>query len=841
MVKSVVKFFSFFCFFVISLVVVGKVMNRGHDNLTMEMAPAAFPLVTMVMDGVEYNQLHGYSGDTDIAFQRDTVTVLGEGRNTGFAVDAYGAEIKGISIEVRSADGSRLIENTRLSDFRTSGDRIEGNIALKDLIERDTEYSLAIILDVEGEGRIFYYTRVVWSSDLHASEKLDYCIDFHERLYDREAAAELTKYLETNSKLEDNSSFHKVNIHSSFRQITWGDLDVEEVGKPVVNLKDIAPQTASIVIDYIVSTSEEGNDTYYMVQEYFRIRYTADRMYLLDYDRTMTQIPDEERMCANDKILLGITGTDIPMMESEDGNVIVFEEARQLFSYDVTTNKLTVLFRFYDRENRDARTLYGQHQIRILDVGEGGDVQFAVYGYMNRGRHEGEVGVQLYTYSSTRNTIEELVYIPYNRTYAVLAAEMEKLLYMNRDQKLYLTLNSAVYRVDLVERTYSCLVEVTQDEGLMVSENCKVAVWPEGEDIYGSQTLNIRNLGSDVHKTISAAPGEAIRPLGFMDEDIIYGVAYTADVVEDSKGGIFFPMYKICICNSAGRLLKEYSQEDIYVTGCIVMDNQITLERIRRLESGAFQDAAQDHIMYNAEPDTGRNMVVTVDIDKYERYVQIKARKDIDGNTLKILTPKEVVYEGGRKLLLPKGVTDRYYVYGPYGVSGIHVLPAGAVKQAYDLSGVVLDESGERIWIKGNRRSQNQIMAIREASATEERSALAVCLDTMLAYGGISRNSQYFLDRGDRVLQILEDNLEDADILDLRGCSLDAVLYYVNRDIPVLALLEDGSAVLLVGFNELNTVIMNPAAGTVRKMGMNDSRVWFEENGNQFITYIRHD
>ena len=77
-------------------------------------------------------------------------------------------------------------------------------------------------------------------------------------------------------------------------------------------------------------------------------------------------------------------------------------------------------------------------------------------------------------------------------------------------------------------------------------------------------------------------------------------------------------------------------------------------------------------------------------------------------------------------------------------------------------------------------------------------------------------------------------------MLDLTGCSLDAVLYYVNRDIPVLALMEDGSAVLIVGFNDLNTVILNPLTGTIRRMGMNDSRDWFEENGNQFITYVRY-
>lgn len=88
-------------------------------------------------------------------------------------------------------------------------------------------------------------------------------------------------------------------------------------------------------------------------------------------------------------------------------------------------------------------------------------------------------------------------------------------------------------------------------------------------------------------------------------------------------------------------------------------------------------------------------------------------------------------------------------------------------------------------------------------------------------------------------MEILRNNLPDAQILELSGCTLNAVLYYVDRDIPVLAMLGDGNAVLIVGFNELNTVLMDPLTGEVYKKGMNDSTEWFEENGNSFITYIR--
>ena len=577
-----------------------------------------------------------------------------------------------------------------------------------------------------------------------------------------------------------------------------------------------------------------------MVEEHYRIRYTPDRIYLLDYQRNMTQIPDQSRMYGNDKLLLGITDPDVPMMESEGGNVVVFQVSRCLFSYNVATNRLTRIFSFYDKDNIDARTMYDRHGIKMLDVDEEGNVQFAVYGYMNRGRHEGEVGIQIYTYDSALNTIEELIYIPCDKTYAVLAAEMDELLYLNREGQLYFETDSSVYRVDQEKKTLLRLLDITPDSSLQVSDNHKIAVWVERLEGGHGTVLNIRNLSDDNQYTVTVGRSEIIRPLGFMDEDIIYGVAYTENIVRENSGRIFFPMYKICICNANGNLLKEYAQPGIYVTECAVSENQITLERVERLESGGYRQIEQDHIMNSMEAAAGKNVVVTADIDRYERYVQIKVYKTIDSKSIKLLNPKEVVYEGGRVLVLPDvGDKAQYYVYGAYGVEAICLSPAEAVNLAYSVSGFVMDGSGECIWRRGNRVTRNQILAIKEPEKTEPGGSKAACLDMIFKFEGLSRNSQYLLGQGKSVLEILEENLEGYRILDLTGCSLDAMLYFVNRDIPVLAQLGDGEAVLLTGFNESQIMVFEPSTGRLYKRGMNDTKEWLEENGNCFIAYVR--
>lgn len=840
MKKTIIRIAVCVVVFLASALIIGSIMNQGHNNMTMEMAPATLPMITMESGGVACNELHGNTVEMDVAYQKDCITLLGEGRQANFTVDTFGREITGISTEVRSIDGSRLIENSEVTGWKANGKSFSVSLTLKDLIDTNTQYSLTLILELEGEQKVYYYTTILWNDDVHISEILEFATDFHGKLYDKEVAKELTKYLEPNSKLTDNGTFHKVNIHSSFQQITWGSLEPVQEDAASIRLTQISGNVASLLMDFVVSTGEGKNKIYYNVEEYYRVRYTSERMYLLDYERTMTQIPDTTRMYANDKILLGITDENVDMMESADGNTVVFSDMGQLLSYNAATNGLTVIFSFYDKDNADRRTLYDNHGIKILDVDEGGNVKFAVYGYMNRGRHEGETGIQIISYDNSLNTIEEEVYIPYSKSYAVLKDEMEQLLYRNRQQHVYFFLENGVYDVDLENRSAEQLVSIRQDDSLQVSENHEIIVWQEGDDINHSNQLNVRNLNTGEQTVIRAEDGEAIRPLGFMGEDIIYGVARESDIRTENSGQIFYPMYKVCISNSSGNNLKEYGQDGIYIVDCAIEGNQITLSRIQRSENGSYQEILNDQIMNNVEEEPGQNKVVTADIDIYERYVQIQTKTTIDTKTIKVLNPKEVVFEGGRELTLDAvSEVSRYYVYNAYGVQGIYSAPGKAVKEAYDSSGVVTNDRGITVWLKGNRVSRNQIMAIKEESVTDQKNSLTVCLDNILRHAGITRNTEYDLAQGKTAIQILEENMTGVQVLDLSGCSLDAVLYYVNQDIPVLAILEDGEAVLVTGFNEFNVVIMEPSTGKLYKKGMNDATTWFAENSNHFISYMK--
>ena len=79
----------------------------------------------------------------------------------------------------------------------------------------------------------------------------------------------------------------------------------------------------------------------------------------------------------------------------------------------------------------------------------------------------------------------------------------------------------------------------------------------------------------------------------------------------------------------------------------------------------------------------------------------------------------------------------------------------------------------------------------------------------------------------------------DRTALNLSGCPMDIVYYYLDQDIPVLVQTGEESAILLTGYNSNELVWMEPDAGTLHKVSKDTSENYFKERKNRFITYSR--
>lgn len=840
--------------FVLSLIIFSVILNQGNTDMTMEMAPASLPTASVILDNQKINEMHGYVQRMDAATIRESISPIGSDRELSFRLDLYGQKLKELRYEVRSVDGKRLIEDTRVTDYVKEGETVSATVNIKDLIEENVEYNFILIAELEDGREVFFYTRMIQCDNSLTSSKLDFVLDFHEKTFDKEAAKELSLYLEPNSE-GDNSTFGKVDIHSNLNQVSWGNMNVERLGDPVITICELSSNLASVRLDYIVKIVEGRTESDNLVSEYFRVRYTSDRFYLLNYERSMEEIfTMDKKSFANNKIMLGIQNEEIQMAESDGGNILVFVNANRIYSYDVVENKLSQLFAFFDENNFDARTYYDNADIRILDVEETGNVAFIVYGYMNRGKHEGKTGIELYYYNHLQNTVEEQVFMEYDKSPQVLMKDVNNLSYTNRKGELFVLVDGNIYKINIENKTCEAIAESVNEDNFYVSDTGEMIVWQADANTIGAEKLILMNLNTEKMTEISAGDAEYCKAIGFMDEDLVYGVANKSDISMDRYGSGVFPMKELLIRGQDGSVLKEYKNEEIYILNGTIRNNQLNLTRAKGVRK-EYQDpetgdtvygsldltpTTDDQITSNVEEEQGYNTLTAVVTELYETIRQIELKKEIDIKHLKFLTPKEVMYEGGRELKPDQEMeAERYLVYAGGRLEDIWSDPGKAVLYAYENVGTVIDYRGNEIYRRGELVSRNQIMAIKEASTTDTKDSLAVCLDTILHFEGLSRNTEFMLEQGQSAMDILQNNIKDSVILNLKGCTMDAMLYYVNQDIPVLALKDSGESVLIIGFNQQNVVLMDPVTGTIYKKGMNDSRTMFEENGNCFVTYVK--
>ena len=172
MKKTVIKGIAFVVIVVISLVVISMVANQGNGDMTAPMPAASLPTMAIVEDGQEINQMYGYTMQMDTADMRESITPIKTARQINAVVHGYGTEIAGVSYELRSIDGSRLIENTELTGTQ-EGDDLYLSFRLKDLMKEGEEYSLIFLVNLDESRQVRYYTRVI-QADYYLTEKLDF-------------------------------------------------------------------------------------------------------------------------------------------------------------------------------------------------------------------------------------------------------------------------------------------------------------------------------------------------------------------------------------------------------------------------------------------------------------------------------------------------------------------------------------------------------------------------------------------------------------------------------------------------------------------------------------------
>ena len=809
MMKKLIKAGVLLIIFVAALIASSLVINRGSGDQIVDMGAPTLPRVWFTLNGEKVNVLSGYVRDMDIPAMRDTITPLEADGTVDMTVETDGNEISGVQYTVYSMDGEEVYtegEAPELSDTGTV------TLSLSDgLSDSVREAVLKIVLTVD-DRKISYYTRIERSDNINAADCLAYAVDFHTNALDGTNAEEMELRLEPNEE-SDNSTYQTVNIHSDITHIQWGDLEPQVTSDVEWSIKESNTVYTSILAKYQVSCIGDNEETgVYNVKEFFRIREMGDTIYLLDYNRDLQKVFTGSPDTIDEKgVLLGIASDDLQYETNEDETIVAFVQERDLWLYSRESGELYQVFSFSDAEGSDERSRNDQHAVRIISMDNSGNLAFAVYGYMNRGTHEGEVGVGIYYFSVPDNVIEEKAFIPSTKSFAIAEDELGKMVYYNHSEKmLYVLAEGTLYQIDLDRNEQETLAENLTEDQYTVSDDGRLMAYQTDDS---ASVIQVMNLESGDSYEVSAEDGETLRPLGFIHSDFVCGRMRSEDAGQTVSGEEITPMYAVEILNSKNEKVAEYSFTDsgIYTTDILIDGNLLTLNRVEKRDS-VYSTAEQEYITNNEERKETTVSLETYSTDRMQRQLRLTFADAAENTDVAVMKPHQLTT--GEPLTITLSGTDtteKFYVYGMGELVAVYDKAAYAIQRAEQVSGVVISSAQAYVWERGNRDLAYSTDA--EAFQKEgEETSLQACERYMEQYG--------------------------AHRVDLTGCRLDQVLYVINKGRPVIAVIDGDHAVLLTGYTTSDITYIDPDNGQESTVSVSDMEELTDQGGNTFIGYI---
>ena len=500
-----------------------------------------------------------------------------------------------------------------------------------------------------------------------------------------------------------------------------------------------------------------------------------------------------------------------------------------MWCYQLDENELTQVFSFRSQEGMDVRENYDEHDIRIIRTDEGGSMDFVVYGYMNRGEHEGKVGVSVCHYDGVTNTVEELLFLPSDTSYQVLKEEIGKLMYLSDDGTFYLTMGEQVHKINLETKEAAVMVDDLSAGVYESSDNGRYLAWTQSSQ---EDTMHVTDLETGAAFEIKAEAGEIVKPLGFIGTDCIYGIGKKTDKIGDA-GQASYLVSQVNIMDtvdSAHSILKTYESRGAYVTDAEVKDGSIYLNRVKKKGSG-YVETSQDTIRNRDMQELDVVYVSTQKDTVKQQEVILQLSREVSSSDPKVPVSKLILPEKSTTLELePKESGNMYYVYAKGKVMDASSDVAQAISSAYSYGGVVTDENQSYVWKRSKKQIQ-QPLAVKgaEGSGSQEKALSAV-----IAMAGGSADVKEQLTKGDSPYEILKEAVTERHTYDLTGCSLEQILYYVSLGTPVYAGQGGDSAVLITGYDDLYVWIYDPGIGRAYSRLLKTASAEFEEDGNVF-------
>lgn len=839
--KTVTRIIVLVAIFISAVITFSVSGNKVNKDVTMMMDEATLPVMQFVYNHTVLNELHGYTQEMDMLSMRDGLIPIGEMRTLDVEIMTYGQEIDNLSYKIRSMNSERLLVEEESADISSSQDKVDCQIKLPSIFEDDVEYNMEIAITM-GEKEVYYYTRIVRAPGSYADETLAFALQFHDYTFREDANTFIPTYMDPATGDATNLAF--VDLSCTLGQITWGDFDGVKLTDPIASFKEINPSYNVITLNYIMTNVNENNEVeYYNVEEYYRLRQTNARIYVLNFERTMDQVfrGENDFLLGTTAIQLGIRNQDVEFLANDSGDVISFVQEGELWSYDRINNTITQAFSFRNVEGMNSRENWNQHDIEVLRVDEAGSISFLVYGYMNRGIHEGEVGVGVYYYDALSQTVEEEVFIATDKSYEVLKAELGKLMFLNEQKEFYFLINNCVYKIDLTDFEVTTLVEADTSECYAVSESGRYFAWVSQSDLYSSESITLEDLKMGITHQISSEANTYVKPITFIGEDFVYGVANASDVKEDAVGNIVFPMSKIEILNTSEEkqeIIKTYHPHTGKIGKVSVDANNVYLQLVSE-SNGRYVEVGSDTIMNReAEPANGVKIAITRSEIK-QTQVSLTMKDILKAEPLELVLPKHILLEENRTMDFDIDTEGYYYVYVKGEVLLATKNVSEAIKMANENYGVVVDSEVNYVFKRARNTTQTALANLSPNEADLGASSMIKSISALLKREGAGICVGDLIEVGQTPIQIVTNTLKDYRVLELRNCTMDELLYFIDQGTPVFAQTWTNQAILLTGYSANYVYYYEPNSGQTKTIGYEEIEDLFYQGGEYFIAYVK--
>lgn len=781
---------------------------------TPVMQEATLPIINMVYKDTDINMLQGYTSYMEAEYMHDSITPLEEDRSIGVTIRKYDNVIATMSYEIRTLDMERLIDKQNIEKFVTSGDKIYATIDASRILETETEYMLIIKLVSEKHGDIYYYTRIEEQLESDVKSHIDFVSNMSLSSLDDEAALAYLPYLEPSSS-SDNTNLANVSIKSSFANFTWGNLEVTRVTQPVVTVKEMTDDLGCYELQYKVKADNEYDRAqYYNVTEYYRVKRRGEQMLLYVYERKMEQIFDgSNQNVSTTRINLGLdSDMNVEYSYSDTGSYISFVKERNLWLMDMNNNNITNIFSFESGSDHDVRDVFDENDIEIVSTDSEGNVLFIVYGYMNRGGHEGKVGTGLYRYTREDNKVTELVFVPTTKPYHIMRESIGNFAYIKDDALLYMMIGDAIYTITFESNEYVQLVSGLKKGNYIISDDENIIAWHENTQINGADSIRVININTGDDYIIKAEEGDYIKVLGFIDHDLIYGTGRMTDTYTDEVGDKILPMYKLNVVLESKENVESYQKDNIYITDVEIAGNMLKLERVTRNEAGAFVETDSDQFV-------NKNVAATEDIVLSDIATDLKKKELIlefaytitSDNTFVLKYPGEIVFKAGNSFepVNEQAEDNNYYVYGEGQLIMVTEKPWEAINAAYDNYGVVIYGDGNYVWARSSK------------------------------VNNVGIDMKYMVGQGYDTFEASAD-IWQGTVLDVSKAYYDTLFYYVTKRMPVLTVVNDYGLVCIDGYNgysgNINIVYMTDLdTGKEFELGYYELENIYNNNGMRYM------